>query len=88
MYIIYMGVLGNLLGQAAGHAIGRKFGNAGAGQSVGGAIGSALPGFKKGGKVKKTGLALVHKGEYVLPKGIKPTKAQKAKVAKKKAKKC
>lgn len=25
-----------------------------------------IPGFKKGGKVKKTGLALVHKGEVVL----------------------
>lgn len=28
-----------------------------------------LPGYKKGGHVKKTGLALVHKGEKVLTKG-------------------
>lgn len=27
-----------------------------------------LPGYKKGGRVKKTGLALVHKGERVLTK--------------------
>ena len=25
-----------------------------------------IPGFKKGGRVKKTGIALVHKGEFVL----------------------
>jgi len=30
---------------------------------------SHLPSYKKGGTVKKTGLALVHKGEYVIPKG-------------------
>ena len=37
--------------------------------------------YKKGGKVTKTGKALVHKGEYILPKGVKPTKAQVKKVA-------
>ena len=36
--------------------------------------------FKKGGKVPKTTLAQVHKGEYVLPASVKPTKAQKKKV--------
>ena len=36
-----------------------------------------IPSFKKGGKVKKTGLALVHKGERVL------TKAQVEKSVKK-----
>lgn len=29
---------------------------------------TAIPSYKKGGKVKKTGLALVHKGEKVVPK--------------------
>ena len=29
-------------------------------------IGGPVPGFKKGGKVKKTGMARVHKGERVL----------------------
>lgn len=37
-------------------------------------------GFKLGGKVKKTGRALVHAGEYVLPRGVKPTKDQVASV--------
>ena len=80
-----MAVIGNLLGQAAGHAVGKKFGNAKAGQTVGGTVGSLLP-FKKGGKVPgKKGapkVILAHGGEYVLPVGVKPTKAQKAKVAK------
>ena len=38
-----------------------------------------LPLYKKGGKVKKTGMAIVHKGEMVVPKkkGTKmPTLAQ------------
>ena len=38
-------------------------------------------GFKTGGRVKRTGKALVHKNEYVLPAGVEPTKAQKKKVA-------
>ena len=31
---------------------------------------SNAPSYKKGGKVKKTGLALVHKGEVVVPKSV------------------
>lgn len=27
----------------------------------------SVPMYKKGGKVRKTGLAVVHKGEYVIP---------------------
>jgi hypothetical protein len=53
----------------------------------GGQIGSflgGLSGFKTGGKVTRTGKAIVHKGEYVLPANAKPTKAQKAIVAKNK----
>ena len=92
-----MGVLGGAIGSEAGSFLGSKLGGlagkkgaqAGAniGRVAGGLAGGAFPMFKKGGKVKKTGLAVVHKGEYVLPKGVKPTKAQKARVAKKKAKK-
>lgn len=88
-----MAVIGNLLGQAVGHAIGKKAGGkagASVGQQVGGIAGNLLP-FKKGGKVPgKKGapkMILAHGGEYVLPVGVKPTKAQKAKVAKGKAKK-
>jgi hypothetical protein len=37
-------------------------------RGIGGATPSyQLPQFKKGGRVRKTGLALVHKGEYVIP---------------------
>lgn len=74
------GIIGKKLGGRGGAAAGRNIGRA-----VGGLAGGAFPMFKKGGKVNKTGLALVHKGEYVLPAGVKPTKAQKARVAKKKA---
>jgi hypothetical protein len=88
-----MGVFGNLLGQAVGRAIGQKAGGgkgANAGQQVGGMAGNLLP-FKKGGKVPgKKGapkVIMAHGGEYVLPVGVKPTKAQKAMVAKGKAKK-
>ena len=48
---------------------------------------NVLDHYKTGGKVKKTGLAVVHKNEYVLPVSVKPTKAQKTKVMKLK-KKC
>ena len=56
--------------------LGEQIGNA-----LGPRIGSLIP-FKKGGRVKKTTKAIVHKGEYVLPKGVKPTKSQMKKVAK------
>jgi hypothetical protein len=43
----------------------------------------AVPSYKKGGRVKKTGLARVHKGEQVIPahkahKGRSGKKARKA----------
>jgi hypothetical protein len=83
------GHVGSLLGEKLGALGGRRGKDAGRdiGRIAGSMAGGALPFFKKGGKVNKTGLAVVHKGEYVLPAGVKPTKAQKAKVAKKKAKK-
>ena len=80
-----MGVIGNLLGQGLGHLVGGAFGHAGTGKDVGGFLGNLLP-FKQGGAVKRDTKALLHAGEYVLPKGVKPTKAQKAAVAKGKAK--
>jgi hypothetical protein len=45
------------------------------GGTVGANVATAL-GYKKGGRVRKTGKALVHKGEFVLPRGVKPTRAQ------------
>jgi hypothetical protein len=80
------GGLGRLIGKKIG---GRRGGDAGAniGRAAGGLAGAAFPIFKKGGKVKKTGLAYLHANEFVLPSSVKPTKAQKAKVAKLKMKK-
>ena len=86
--------IGGALGGLAGGAIGQKVGGS-QGQQAGTQIGTTVgqvgggffPYFAKGGPVKKTGLAYVHKGEYVLPKGVKPSIAQKAKVAKGKKRK-
>jgi hypothetical protein len=76
------GNLGKLFGGELGGAIGGK-----SGRNIGGELGGILgDSFKTGGKVKRTGRALVHKGEYVLPANTKPTKAQRAVVAKNKAK--
>ena len=85
--------IGGIAGAGIGSSIGKKLGGK-TGAKIGGdigkisgaALGAAFPYFKKGGPVKKTGLAVVHSGEYVLPKGVKPTKAQKAAVAKKHSK--
>ncbi len=67
-----MGIIGGLLGSAAGRAAGQYFGGSAggnAGQQVGNILGGFLP-FEKGGKVKKTGLALLHKDEMVIPKHL------------------
>lgn len=45
-------------------------------------LGKDIKSYKKGGKVKKTGLAVVHKGEYVLTKR-KASKMGKKRSAKK-----
>jgi len=80
-----MGAFGALVGSGLGGALGQSVGGSAGGdvgKTIGSALGSIFPYFKKGGYVKKTGLAKVHKGEFVLPKEVKPTKAQLAKVAK------
>lgn len=81
--------LGKLIGGKQGKKIGASLGKM-AGKAVSGAVaketglqfktGGRVPG--KRGRAKK---AIVHGGEYVLPVGVKPTKAQKSAVAKKKA---
>lgn len=79
--------LGSKIGQFAGNKLGKYTGVGGArgaeaGGKVGGILGELAP-FKKGGYVKKkTQPALLHKGEFVLPKGVKPTKKQKMAVKK------
>ena len=49
-----------------------------------------IPVFRNGGRVKgkrgKAKIAQVHAGEYILPVGVAPTKAQKSAVAKRHAK--
>lgn len=84
-----MGVIGQAIGTyggaALGEYIGKKFKAGEAGKNIGRVIGSelgALTPYKMGGKVKRTGPALLHKNEFVLPASVKPTKAQKMKVAK------
>ena len=71
-----MGVIGGILGTGAGQLAGHGISNAIGGKTgevigdvvsgLGTVFGAMLP-FKKGGKVKKTGPAYVHKGEVVLP---------------------
>jgi len=91
-----MGAIGRKLGAALGRSFGNfagqglgKFTGIGAkeggeiGQDIGGDILEKLIPFKKGGRVKKTGPILAHKGEFVLPAGVAPTKAQLKKVMKK-----
>lgn len=80
------GVLGKGIGNFAGQNLG-KFTGMGAdkgsqiGEDIGGDIGDYLP-FKKGGRVKKNMIIRAHKGEFILPKGVKPTKTQIKKVRK------
>lgn len=84
-----MGLFGNILGKFAGGALGGLIGGKKGrelGQELGSAGGSFLVPFKEGGYVKKTTPALLHGGEFVLPASVKPTKAQKAAVAKGKKK--
>lgn len=71
------GIAGGFVGGKAGRKIGSKLGS-----DLGGTAGALLTPYKKGGKVPKTGPALLHKGEYVLPSHVKPTKAQISAVAK------
>ncbi len=90
-----MGFIGNLIGKGLGGAIGGLAGSAlgpitGVGAGTGSQFGSDLGGhllgnlipFKKGGRVKRTGPIYAHKGEFILPKSVKPTKAQLSKVTK------
>ena len=72
-----MGLLGASIGSYAGSGlgqyVGKKYGGSigeEAGKNIGriggGALGALLP-FRDGGKVMKTGPALLHKGELIIP---------------------
>lgn len=87
--------LGAAAGAMAGKALGKKYlGNDYANEAatimslLGGAGGALLP-FKNGGRItgRKKGkgkIILAHVGEFVLPIGVNPTKAQKSAVEKRK----
>lgn len=80
-----MGIIGKLLGGFLGGKLGGAVGGDKGkmiGSGLGGALGTLVP-FKKGGPVRRKTKALLHKGEYVLPKGVKPTKAQLKKMRRK-----
>lgn len=79
------GVAGGIAGGFVGGKKGRKIGSK-LGSDLGGTAGALLTPYKMGGRVNKTEPALVHKGEFVLPAGVKPTKAQMSAVAKGKKK--
>ena len=85
-----MGFLGGLLGKGLGHIGEGIFGKTAGinGAELGGGLGEALLPFKNGGAVGgkrgKAKVILAHGGEYVLPVNAKPTKAQKAIVARNK----
>jgi hypothetical protein len=76
------GIIGGLAGLAGGPVAGV------AGSAIGSKIGKELiatkinkvAGFKYGGAVGKTGMHLIHEGEYVLPAGVKPTAEQRRRV--------
>ena len=81
-----MGFFGSLLGRGLGTIGSALLPVKGiSGGDVGEQLGALAP-FKHGGAVKKTGVALIHSGEFILPKGVKPTVAQRKAVAKGKAK--
>ena len=89
-----MGMIGAAVGGFAGGALGAKLGGKGGkkiGEAIGKVGGAFLSPYKNGGMVtgkkkNKPVQILAHVGEYVLPVGVKPTKAQKAQVAKRKKK--
>lgn len=47
----------------------------GEGDRIGRTLGNLVR-YKKGGRIKNTGPLFAHKGEYILPTGVKPTKQQ------------
>lgn len=81
-----MGVFGSLGGSIVGKQIGGEGVLGDVLGGLGGIAGGFLP-FKEGGRVPRDTKAILHKNEYVLPAGVKPTKAQIKAVNKGKAQK-
>lgn len=70
------GTYGSQVGKSLAHYVGLSDDFGSEIGSVLGVIGGGLLGFKTGGIVKRTGPIYAHKGEYVLPVGVQPTKTQ------------
>lgn len=70
-----VGGLAGGVGGVAGSAIGAKLGKEYIAPEI-----NKIAGFKYGGPVGRTGMHLIHEGEYVLPAGVKPTAEQRRKV--------
>jgi hypothetical protein len=81
------GRVGGTIGGLIGRGIGWLTGDQQKGHDIGSKFGSNLLGFKKGGRVKKSGKYLVHKREFIVPKKVGVTKKQKAVVKKRRSKK-
>ena len=79
------GAVGNYFGGSKGGDLGKNIGG-----HAGGILGGELIPFRNGGRVPgargKPKKILAHGQEYVLPVGVKPTKAQKRAVAYRKSK--
>ena len=61
-----MGATGQFFGRKAGEYVGKRLGQAGARTIQKGAV-KVIASLKKGGKIRKTGLYRLHKGERVIP---------------------
>jgi hypothetical protein len=61
------GSYGAALGTKAGHYLGKKAAKAGARAAKAG-VQKVIASLKKGGRIRKTGLYRLHKGERVIPK--------------------
>lgn len=86
-----MGIFGKQAGKILGRAVGGLIGNKKLGGKLGSMAGEELIPYKTGGMVKKTGPALVHKGELIVPKklvkDVSKTLKKKIREGKKKSKK-
>jgi hypothetical protein len=78
------GKVGQTVGGILGGGVGLLAGDRKKGAKVGSRFGESVLGFKKGGRVKKSGKYLVHKSEFIVPKKVGVTKKQHTKVSKRK----
>ena len=71
--IRHIGLIKTAARQLLGKDISRAVSGAAVGQINAASSPNPIPGYKKGGRVKRTGIARVHKGEVVLTKSAAKT---------------